>query len=100
MVIASTNDEKSHMLAKLMFPLRPANCPIPDEEYDDQLLLPCDIMEDQIFRHIDQLSPYKAPGADRIPNVMLKRSANIILPFLLQIFRAALVLEVYADQWK
>ena len=31
---------------------------------------------------------------------MLKRSADIILPFLLQIFRAVLALEVYADQWK
>src|SRR6266481_5069556 len=81
-VIASTNEEKSHMLAKLMFLLRPANCPIPDEEYDDQLPLPCNIREDQIRRHIDRLSPYKAPGVDRIPNVVLKRSADIILPFL------------------
>ena len=53
MVIASTNEEKSHMLAKLMFLPRPANCPIPDKEYDDQLPLPCDITEDQICRHID-----------------------------------------------
>src|SRR6266481_2171460 len=31
---------------------------------------------------------------------MLKRSADIILPFLLQIFRAVPALEVYADRWK
>ena len=99
-VVASTNEEKSVMLAGLMFPAKPSSCAVAATEYEDQLPTPQRITEDQIRRHIAHLSPYKAPGADEIPNVVLKMCAELITPYLLQIFQAALELRVYADQWR
>ena len=99
-LVASINEEKSQMLSKLMFLPRPAGCIIPDETYIGQLPDPCEITERQVLHHIVGLNPYKAPATDGIPNVVLKKSADILLPYLLQIFHAALKLGVYAEQWK
>ena len=68
--VASTNKEKSHMLAKLMFPARPDGCVVPEIEDDNQLPLPGSITEEQIWRHLARLHPYKAPGVDGIPNIV------------------------------
>ena len=88
------------MLVKLMFPARPADCEVPQEDYTDQLPAPPEITKDQIRHHITSLCPHKAPGADEIPNIVLKKSAELITPHLLQIFRAVLNLHVYPSQWK
>ena len=53
-----------------------------------------------MLHHIAGLNPYEAPGTDCIPNVVLKKSADILLPYLLQIFCVALKMGVYAEQWK
>ena len=98
--VASTNEEKSRMLAKLMFPARPDGCVVPELEDDNQLPSPGSITEEQIQRHLTRLHLYKAPGADGIPNVVLKKSAELIVPYLLQIFKAALSLQTYASQWR
>ena len=98
--VASTNKKKNRMLAKLMFPARPDGCVVPELEDDNQLLSPGSIMEEQIQRDLARLHPYKAPGADGIPNVVLKKSAELIVPYLLQIFKAALSLQTYAGQWR
>ena len=79
--VASTNEEKSCMLAKLMFPAGPDGCIVPETEDNNQLLLPGSIMEEQIQRHLARLHPYKAPRADGIPNIVLKKSAELIVPF-------------------
>ena len=99
-MVVSINKEKSHMLAKMMFPPKLVDCSPPDDDYKDQLPPLCDITKNPIHRNIARLSPYKAPGPDGIPNVMLKWSADIIMPYLIQIFRAALKLGVYAEQWR
>ena len=70
--MASTNEEKSLMLVKLMFPARPADCEVPQEDYTIQLPAPPEITKDQIRRHITSLRPHKAPGVDEIPNIVLK----------------------------
>ena len=44
-------------------------------------------METQLCRQISQLRPHKAPGDDGIPNVVLKEVVDLILPYLIQIFR-------------
>ena len=98
--VASTNEEKSRMLTKLMFPARPDGCVVPETEDDNQLPSPGSIMEEQIWRHLTRLHPYKAPRVDGIPNVVLKKSAELIVPYLLQIFRDALSLQTYAGQWR
>ena len=38
--VASTNEDKSVMLVKLMFPARLADCEVPQEDYTDQLPTP------------------------------------------------------------
>ena len=98
--MASTNEDKSAMLMRLMFPNRPSDSPTFPGVYEDQLPPLVEIMEGQIRRHIANLNPYKVPGIDGIPNIVLKRSADYIIPYLLQIFRAMLKMGVYAGQWK
>ena len=48
------------------------------------------LTETQLRRQISQLRPHKAPGDDGIPNVVLKEVVDLILPYLIQIFRAGL----------
>ena len=84
--VALTNEDKNLMLVKLMFPARPADCGVPQEDFKDQLPIPPSITEDQIQCHIAGLHPHKAPGVDEIPNIVLKKSAELISPYLLQIF--------------
>ena len=88
------------MLAGLMFLVKPSGCAAVATEYEDQLSTPRCITEDQICHHIANLSPYKAPRADEIPNIVLKMCTDLITPYLLQIYWAALELWVYADQWR
>ena len=45
------------------------------------------------------LSPFKAPGPDGIPNVMLQKCADLLIPFLLQIYQAILMLNIYPRSW-
>ena len=99
-MIASMNEEKSAMLARLMFPSKPATPHMFSDMYVNQLPDPPSITEKQIWCHLDRLSPHKAPGPDEIPNVILKNCANILVPYLLQIFRASLGLQCYPEQWK
>jgi len=47
-MVASTNEEKSRMLMKLMFPNKPEGCQSPDESYDNQLPSSDEIVEGQI----------------------------------------------------
>jgi len=44
-LVASTNEEKSIMLEKLMFSNKPNNCQVATENYNDQLLLLAEMME-------------------------------------------------------
>ena len=98
---AATNKDKSAMLAGLMFPRRPPDDNIADDyQYDDQLPKPPDITEDQIHCHLASLSPYKAPGLDRVPNIVWKSCTKLTIPYLVHIFRASLHLRVYPGQWR
>ena len=84
---AATNKDKSAMLAGLMFPRHPLNDDIADDyQYDDQLPKLPDITEDQIYCHLAGLSPYKAPGLDRVPNIVWKLCAKLTIPYLVHIF--------------
>ena len=98
--VAMTNEEKSAMLMRLMFPIKPRGYSVPVESYDDQLPSPPEITECKVRRHIVKLSPHKAPGADSIPNIVIKMSTDVIMPHLLQIFHTTIHLGIYAEQWK
>ena len=67
------------MLTGLMFPVKPSSCAAAATEYEDQLPTPWCITEGQISCHIANLSLYKAPGADEIPNIVLKMCADLIM---------------------
>ena len=72
-VEAASNEDKSTMLARLMFPTRPSTCSVPtDFDYLPQLPTSDSITSEQVQHHIRSISPYKAPGLDEIPNIVLK----------------------------
>ncbi|VDC03411.1 unnamed protein product [Peniophora sp. CBMAI 1063] len=72
-VKVSTNENKSELLAR--FSSRPCQ------------------------QRVVALSPYKVPGPDGIQNIMLMRSADLLIPYLLWIYRAILDLKTYYDAW-
>ena len=45
------------------------------------------------------LKPFKAPGPDGIPNIILTKSIDVLLDHLYFIFRALFKLSVYHDCW-
>ena len=90
-VEATTNEDKSTMLAKLMFPAHPPDCSVPSVfSYPPQLCAPARISAKKIWCHIEGLSPQKVPGPDGVPNVVLKFCADIITPHLVPIYQAIL----------
>ena len=54
----------------------------------------------QLHRCVARLHPYKAPREDRIPNVVIKESVDLITEYLLEIFQASFTLNVYSDRWQ
>ena len=83
-----------------MFPRKLDDFQLLEEaDYDNPLAEPCEINEDQLQQHLARLSAYKALGVDSIPNVILKKGADYIIPYLLQIYRAALSLGLYPTPW-
>lgn len=55
---------------------------------------------EQLQRQVQRLSPYKAPGPDGIPNIVLKESIEILGKHLLQIYRAVFALHTYSNHWR
>lgn len=45
------------------------------------------------------MKPYKAPGLDGIPNIVLQKCINTIINHLYYIFRAILELDMYPSRW-
>ena len=80
--IATTNEEKSKMLVETFFPTSyPA--PLDTVQVREEEVEPaCEmdrITRDQITRHMAKLKPYKAPGPDGIPNIVLTKCADLLL---------------------
>ena len=97
---AVTNEEKSGMLASTFFPPK-----FPEEEplqfvYPKPVCQMSHVSREQIKRHLAKLKPYKAPGPDSIPNIVLTKCANCVLERLYHIYKAILNLGIYYDPWK
>jgi hypothetical protein len=97
---AASNEEKSSLLAKSFFPPRPPDdspihfvYPKPICDFDP-------INRDQIKRQLARLKPYKAPGPDSIPNIVLTKCTNAITDRLYYIYKAILEHSTYYAQWK
>ena len=85
-VEVASNEDKSAMLATLMFPTHLTTCSVLTSfDYLMWLPTPDGITAEQIQHHIGSLSPYKALGLDRIPNMVLKSCAGTIVPYLVPI---------------
>ena len=96
------NKDKAKTFAKAFFPDPPP--PQAAEEtpaiYPIPLPDPLPPEKQQLERVIRKLSPYKAPGPDGIPNIVLQKCYDLIADYLLQIYKAILTLEEYYDPWR
>jgi hypothetical protein len=101
-VEVNDNDDKAKIFAKAFFPPPPEQHDEEDdqEDYPDPLPDPPLPNKNQVEAALRRLSPYKAPGPDGIPNIVLQKCFDIITVRLLQIYRAILKLEVFFDPWR
>lgn len=96
---ATTNEEKALLLAKSFFPLPPAAVTIPSSAYPEPIPDLPFFSRTRIAEAIQGLKPFKAPGPDGIPNVVLKQCASMLSDHFYFIFRAVLELGVYHQSW-
>jgi hypothetical protein len=100
-VTAKTNTDKSKALAKGFFPPKP---PPGVKEAAPRAPKPCSapikISREQLAKHLKRLKPYKAPGPDGIPNVVLSKCADMLLDRLLYIYTAMLDNNLQYAPWK
>lgn len=98
---ATTNEEKSRLLAKTFFPEKLVRSNTPSEQdVDDQICELDPINKEQIRRHLAKLKLYKAPGPNGIPNIVLIKSADIISDRLLKIYTAMVDRGLFYKPWK
>ena len=97
----SDNNEKAKVFVEAFFPPPPPHSSVPDNySYPAPLPDPPQLTEERIHEQLRRLSPYKAPGPDGIPNVVLQRCSDLVVPYLTHIYRAILTLQVYYDPWR
>ena len=97
---ASTNEEKGEMLAKMLFPPPPETSSVPaDPIYPEPAESWTPITQEQLAKAISNLSPYKAPGPDKVANIVLKRCSATLVDHLLPIFNAVFTLKTYYEPW-
>ena len=86
-LLARTNDEKSITLAKGFFPPRPVvSRSLAGYEYLQECKAASAITAEQLRGQLHKLKPYKAPGPDGIPNIVLTKCANLLTDRLLHIY--------------
>ena len=96
-----TNSEKGNALAKGFFPPKPAVSTVPPNiEYPPQCQADIRITADQLQKQLCKLKPYKAPGPDGIPNIVLTKCAEILTARLLSIFVAMFECTLMYKPWK
>jgi len=97
---ASTNEEKVKALTDSFFPPPPPVSSIPQPfEYPNpipgiRLFFRC-----RIQAAVKLLKPYKAPGPDGIPNIILSKCIDALIDHLYFIYRAVLEHDVYHERW-
>ncbi len=99
--IAGSNSEKSQALANSFFLAKPLNVGVPT---DYNYPAPCCgadwLTKDQITHQLCKLKPYKAPGLDSIPNVVLSKCTNILVDRLYYIYKVMLEQNLHYELWK
>ena len=101
-ISASSNHNKSKMLAKTFFPKKPTNTPNTSNPsiYPMPACNAQKISRELIIRQMRHLRPYKAPGPDGIPNIVLTKCADILVDRLKHIYNTIMAKELYYALWK
>jgi hypothetical protein len=98
--LAEDNISKAKVLALLFFPPPPATSYVPPNQvYPLPLKGIHFFSRARICQVIRSLSPYKAPGPDKIPNIVLMKCVEALIDHLFYIYRAVLELNVYHPRW-
>ena len=71
----------------------------PDYKYPSLLKSIHCFSRSRIHQVIHSLSPYKPPGLDKIPNIVLIKCCNALIDHLYFIFRAVFDLNTYHPRW-
>ncbi|ETW85037.1 hypothetical protein HETIRDRAFT_27464, partial [Heterobasidion irregulare TC 32-1] len=96
-----SNEDKAKALATAFFPPPPEHTDIdPGGVYPRLVCKFQPITRDTIRRNADWLSMYKAPGPDRIPNVVLVQCMDTLIEFLFHLYRAFFALDTYFGPWR
>jgi len=96
--VAETNQEKSCMLSATFFPKlmhSELDPPPPDHPAPKFKFRP--VTNDQIHQAISKLGPYKVPGPDGIPNVVLIQFTGLLMPHLGPIYHTSFKLGIYPN---
>jgi len=98
--LATSNSDKAKLLTDSFFspPLSTSSVPA---HFDYPAPIPSlhFFSRQQIRKTVRMLKPYKAPGPDRIPNIILMKCINVIIDHLFYIYRASLKFAFYHDYW-
>jgi len=99
--VAESNEEKGRLLCKTFFPnIEREEVNQVDDSYPIPKFAFTPLTDDQIYRVINRLGLYKAPGLDGIPNAMLIQCTDLIIPYLRPLYQVIFKLGVYPNSWK
>jgi hypothetical protein len=98
---ASTNEDKSKILGKTFFPDKPpVNIIVSPSKPPTPICKANPISRVQLRRALARLKPFKAPGPDGIPNIVLSKCADIIESRFWYILTAIFEKGWYYAPWK
>jgi hypothetical protein len=94
--IVEDNKAKARELAKSFFPPPPSSSSIlVNQEYPTPLKGICFYSRACICQVFKTFSPYKAPGQDKIPNVVYIKCMDVLIDYLFYIYKAIFKLNTY-----
>ena len=98
--VADDNNSKTAALADSFFPPLPMFSRVPQvDAYPHPLKGIRSFSRARIRQVIRTLSPYKAPGPDKIPNLVLIKCCKTLIDHLFYIFKAVFELDTYHPRW-
>jgi len=94
------NEEKSKLLYETFFPPPPAD-PRADlpTDYPEPVCEFTPITDNQVYRAIRSLAPFKAPGPNGVSNVVFTKCADQLVPWMGHLFRATFEFNVFPTEW-
>jgi len=96
-----TNSEKVSVLAKGFFPQKlQMQDLLESADYPEACCKAGGMTVEQILRQLKKLKPYKAPGPDSIPNIVLTKNADLLVERLHLIYIAMLDKSLHYKPWK